>query len=93
MVNDTLFSIEGKVERFQRIISGERARDSILSNAASQNVRPNSSFQVDNTLVPNLEEIKVPKFDGEILSFPNFKGLYENLIHNNPNLTGVQKMQ
>jgi hypothetical protein len=42
--------------------------------------------------VPKLEEIPVPKFDGEILNFPNFKGLYENLIHNNASLSPVQKM-
>lgn len=45
----------------------------------------------NNEFMPKLEEIKVPKFDGEISNFTNFKRLHENLVHNG-GLTGVQKI-
>ena len=89
LVNDTVHSYEAEIEEFQQVIAGEKQRESIV---ASTSTSPNNSFRVDNTFTPKLEEIKVPKFNGEILNFPNFKGLYENLVHNNGALSGVQKM-
>lgn len=54
--------------------------ESIVASVSSQ------SISRDNSFTPKLEEIKVPRFDGEILNFSNFKGLYENLVHNNDGL-------
>jgi len=79
LVNDTVHSYEAEIEEFQQVIAGEKQRESIV---ASTSTSPNNLFRVDNTFTPKLEEIKVPKFNGEILNFPNFKGLYENLVHN-----------
>lgn len=39
-----------------------------------------------------LEGIQIPTFDGDILKFQNFKSLFENLIHNNVELSGVLKL-
>jgi len=45
----------------------------------------------DLSLEPKFEKIQVPTFDGNILKFQSFRGLFENLFHNK-NLSNVQKL-
>ena len=62
----------------------EQAKESIVSPAL-----PNDS---NDSFIPKLPLIDIPKFNGDILVLLYFKILWENLIHNHPKMTGVQKL-
>uniref|UniRef100_A0A8D8WIH7 Integrase catalytic domain-containing protein n=1 Tax=Cacopsylla melanoneura TaxID=428564 RepID=A0A8D8WIH7_9HEMI len=38
-----------------------------------------------------LPQINIPVFTGDVSAFPSFKSLYDQIIHNNPDLSDVQK--
>ncbi|XP_055714223.1 uncharacterized protein LOC129808468 [Phlebotomus papatasi] len=39
-----------------------------------------------------LEPVQIPTFSGDFAAWPNFKNLFNSLVHNNPKLSKVQKM-
>ncbi len=86
-IRDILHTYEAKVRTFHKKLSADSNRDSLLPNSDL-----NQSFRQPNQCVPKLERIQVPTFDGNILNFPNFKGLFQNLVHGNEELSNVQKL-
>lgn len=81
---------DGIIKAFHRKITGTQSRDSLVGD---QQTDLNASFRNSSSSnMPKLEKIQVPKFDGEILNFPSFKGMYDNLVHNNSSLSSVQKL-
>ena len=89
VANDALFSLEVKIDSFQLALEEEKTQNALVQNPGAD---LNASFRINNNdNAPKLEDIKVPSFDGEILNFPSFKGLFENLVHNT-NMPGVRKL-
>ena len=88
---DTQAEYEGKIKAFHRFIVGAQVRGSLVSNA---DLNLNASFHssTSTSIFPKLKKIQVPKFDGEFINFPNFKGMFDNLVHNNTELSSVQKL-
>lgn len=85
--SDIAFQNEGMIKAFHKKLSMDDQRQSIVPS----NIDLNSTFRAPTTQ-PKLERIVVPSFDGNILNFRNFKGLFENLVHNNEDLSNVQKL-
>lgn len=85
-ISDFLHLCEGKVRVFHKLLFTEESRRSLVAPLSS----PKSSFVSNSS--PKLEKIKVPTFNGQILEWLNFKGLLENLVHNNNELSNVQKL-
>lgn len=53
----------------------------------------NQSFQLPHSVSQSkLSRINIPTFNGNILNFANFRGLFENLVHSNTELSNVQKL-
>ncbi len=89
-ISDVQFQNEGYVKAFHKKLSIDDHRQSLVPSAGSDH---NTSFRIPPTTTqPKLEKIAVPTFDGDILNFQNFKGLFENLVHNNEELSNVQKL-
>ena len=87
---DVLYQNEGFVKAFHKKLSIDDQRQSLLPSAGHADL--NASFRTASSCQPKLEKMSVPTFDGNILNFQNFKGLFENLIHNNNELSNVQKL-
>lgn len=91
-VNEILVKFEAKKKTFHKLITGAQARESLVPSRATEDLL-NTSMRGDSfSFMPKLEKIQVPKFSGDLLDFPNFKGMYDNLVHNNPDLNGVHKL-
>ncbi|XP_065204046.1 uncharacterized protein LOC135834137 [Planococcus citri] len=83
--SDIMHKYEAKLVVFRQQLDLEKANESLLD--------PNRPFpRHEQSCMPKLEKIKVPTVDGDILSFASFKGMFENLIHDNPELSNVQKL-
>lgn len=72
-------------------------RQSAKDRRAKESIIPPPAFsstanQTVQSSVPKLPKIDIPKFNGEMLAYRNFKALWENLIHNDPDIPGVQKL-
>lgn len=86
VVSDALATYEGKVRAFHHVLEGQAKRGSLVPSAMNQ------SFCAPSPIQPKVKRIEIPSFNGDILKFNSFRGLFENLVHNNPDLTGVQKL-
>lgn len=86
IVNNTIIEYEGRIKAFHRRLEGANSRDSI---ASSTNAVCNAGNLV---LQPKLQDISIPKFNGNIVDFPNWKALFENLIHNNTAISPIMKL-
>jgi hypothetical protein len=53
---------------------------------------PSGDTMGNENITPKLKKIGVPTFDGDVLSFQNFKNLFENLVHLRTELSNVQKL-
>ncbi len=85
-ISDVLATYEGKAKAFHRHLKGQTNRESLIPSAMNQ------SFCASSYIQPKVKRIEIPSFNGDILKFNSFRGLFENLVHNNPDLTNVQKL-
>lgn len=91
-VNEILVKFKAKKKTFHKLITGAQDRESLVPSRKTEDLL-NASMRRDLfSFMPKLKKIQVPKFSGDLLDFPNFKGMYDNLIHNNPDLNGVHKL-
>lgn len=86
-VSDVVFSTEAKIRNFKRVISADENRQSLVNvELMNRSVTGAGGNQL------RLKEITVPKFCGDITAFKSFRQLFENLVHNNEELTNIQKL-
>lgn len=62
-----------------------------LDPPISQGVQAQAPLEVNAPPKIRLPTINVPVFSGEISAFPAFRSLYDQLIHNNADLSDIQK--
>lgn len=86
-ISEVAFTTAGIIKSFHKKLSLESQRQSLVPTTSDLN----ASFRAPSNQ-PKLEKIAVLSFDGNILNFQNFKGLFENLVHNNDELSNVQKL-
>ncbi|XP_065218644.1 uncharacterized protein LOC135844395 [Planococcus citri] len=79
-----LRSMEAKCKAQRSKLAGDISRNSIPGS-------PNESMHAP-ACTPKLAKISPPTFDGNILNFQNYRGLFENLVHNQSDLSNVQKL-
>ncbi len=80
-----------KVQVYRDTYEGTKTRSSLVGGLG----HGNSTFAETPTVIVaehRLKPLEVPKFDGDPRKFLEFKELFENLIHNNLELSNVQKM-
>lgn len=70
--------------------NGTQSRGSLLSSSFAHST--SIGWSPTALLEPNLKPLQVPKFNGDPKTCVDFSELFENLIHNNSELTNVQKM-
>lgn len=87
-IRDVSSSAEVKIKLYHRKLCIQTNRDSLIPGTS---VDLNKSF-ISSSTSPKQDKIAVPTFNGDILSFSNFKNLFENPIHEKEELTNVQKM-
>lgn len=86
-VKDVGFTREGKIKSFYKLLRAEESRKSLLPSKADLN----GSFRLLNSS-NQPKRIAIPNFDGDVLNFHNFRGLFENFVHNNSELSNVEKL-
>lgn len=69
-------------EKFNPISENNETQSESLS------IRESNSVRFDGIKLP---EIKLPKFDGSYETWMEFRDIFESLIHNNPQISGIQK--
>lgn len=76
------------------VLSGKvKAALAQIRENVSQGLLNNSSIaSTSKYQAPKLQKLNIPKFDGERKNWPPFKELFVNLIHNDPNRSGVEKL-
>lgn len=84
--SDISATYEGKIKMFHKLLSMQERRESL---APSGDVNQSFGPSVD----PNskLDKISVPEFDGNIVEFPNWRGMFEHLVHNT-DMPNVRKL-
>lgn len=88
-IRDIVATYQGKIRSFHAKLSSDQARQSIVSSPSRHSIATTgSNFGAQL----KLQKIDVPKFDGELTQFYNFQNLFRNLVHDNPELTNVQKL-
>lgn len=86
-ISNLFAEYQGQVTNFRKQFASEFDRESLLSHTMNQSFSlPKPSF------APKLDKIKLPSFDGNILDFRNFRSMFDNVVHSNPELTNVQKL-
>ncbi|KAI8116345.1 hypothetical protein CVS40_11573 [Lucilia cuprina] len=66
--------------------------ENLLLSLQAKNRRP--SFQETSFMQPHhsrLPNMRLPKFSGKYSDYKNFMSLFENLVHNDPTLTDIEK--
>lgn len=80
--------LQAKIKKLETQLRGEESRKSIVPNGNSTFIDASSKPAEQ----PKLKKIEIPEFDGDLSRFFNFKALFTNLVHNNPDFSNVQKL-
>lgn len=81
-------SLSAKIKVLNIKVTEAKQRESLASSTLNTSFNQNQS----SACKVKLERISVPTFDGGYKHFVNFKDMYVNLIHNEPELSHVQKL-
>lgn len=71
------------------ILPSEKSHDT--SNTTSQSNMSTASSNTNSSL--KLPKISLPKFNGNVNNWVTFHNLFETLVHQNPSLTSIEKLQ
>lgn len=85
--------LAGKVLTFKSLLSvsiGSRSRPS--GGGASETLVFGNSSICTAPVAPTIDRVKIPEFEGNLKEFLNFKALFEEIVHNNPNFTDSIKL-
>ena len=78
--------LQANIKSYALKLKGEEQRKSLLNSSLLDQSSSSSSNE------PKLKRIEIPEFDGDLSNFYNFKALFSNLVHNNPDFNNVQKL-
>ncbi|XP_063923785.1 uncharacterized protein LOC135137936 [Zophobas morio] len=84
---DEQYEVQSRFDDMQYSIKSVAAE---LNREAAQSSAPRGNLTSTNVKLP---KIQIPTFDGQIKNWPTFYDLFRSLIHNNPNLSAIEKFQ
>ncbi|KAJ3654815.1 hypothetical protein Zmor_013974 [Zophobas morio] len=84
---DEQYEVQSRFDDMQYSIKSVAAE---LNREAAQSSAPRGNLTSNNVKLP---KIQIPTFDGQIKNWPTFYDLFRSLIHNNPNLSAIEKFQ
>lgn len=84
-----LHSQEAVNRRYQEVLT--KANTLITANSFETKPKPNTIMNMEKQ-VAKFPKIDVPSYNGNIRSFPEFKGLFDSLVHNDSNIPKVRKL-
>jgi hypothetical protein len=84
MLSSLYTNLKGKLNSIKSSVSEARSRESILNTSFSTTEQKSTSVK--------MQRIEIPKFNGDIRNFMDFKMLFKNLVHENPEYSNVQKL-
>uniref|UniRef100_A0A6P7GTR1 Uncharacterized protein LOC114346321 n=1 Tax=Diabrotica virgifera virgifera TaxID=50390 RepID=A0A6P7GTR1_DIAVI len=70
--------------------------DFLLNYSSSQSANMSTvdnSNSSNRTSVVNLPKLSLPRFEGFYKDFPTYYNIFNSLIHNNPDISNVEKFQ
>lgn len=79
------------IKTFHRKLSTQQARQSLIPTDSLLDASFSERFTPSDNVV-RLPKIELPKFNGNILNFGNFKSLFENVVHSKAEIPNVTKL-